>query len=266
MMRIAVLSGDQPRHLALSELLSSRGLLVGAVVEKRPKYSLDLDSIASRYMSVARRHFLLRDEAEEFFFGKASEDHEVLRAEPGNVEVRNSQEFLHRLNPDLVLIWGTSLISQQFMNEIGVPFWNIHGGLSPHYKGAATLFWPSFFLEPQMSGLTLHIPVSRIDAGPIIHQVGARLVHGDGVQRHAARAVHDSLIEIADFLETISPNDIPEGVPQRKTGKLFLDSDWRPEHLIQVYETYNDQIVDLVIAGELEGRLPHLVSTLWEPR
>ena len=263
MIRIAVLLGNQPRHLALLKFLQEEGLLVGAIVEERPKYSLDLTAIDRRLRPLALRHFELRDQAEEFFFGEAvGEDYPALTLEAGHIEATKTEAFLDSVNPDLVLIWGTSLISDRFMSSIGVPLWNIHGGLSPQYKGAATLFWPSFFLEPQMSGMTLHVPISRIDAGPIIHQVAARLVSGDGLQTHAARTVHDSLKEIVDLLKNVGKNEIPEGIVQRKSGKLFLESDWRPEHLTQVYNTYNDQIVDLVIDGQIKGREPQLVSAL----
>jgi hypothetical protein len=32
--------------------------------------------------------------------------------------------------------------------------WNIHGGLSPWYRGAITHFWPSYMLEPQLTGMS----------------------------------------------------------------------------------------------------------------
>ncbi len=53
------------------------------------------------------------------------------------------------------------------------------------------------------------------------------------------------------------------GVEQKKNGKLFLEKDWRPEHLRLIYDTYEDKIVDLWFDGEISRENnPELISVL----
>ena len=48
--------------------------------------------------------------------------------------------------------------------------------LSPWYKGTATHFWPSYFLEPEFTGVAIHELSKKIDSGPLVHQVSGDLV------------------------------------------------------------------------------------------
>ena len=43
--------------------------------------------------------------------------------------------------PDFLLSNGCHLISNEILNITKICNWNIHGGLSPWYKGGATHFW-----------------------------------------------------------------------------------------------------------------------------
>lgn len=255
--------GNQPRHLALQAALQEVDLLAGSVIQERAKHKLDFTALEKQLRITVERHFILRDEAEALFFGNSVvNETPSLEIEKGDLNSRDVELFLKGLEADLVIIWGTALVSDSLMETVGIPFWNIHGGLSPDYKGAATMFWPSYFLEPQMTGVTLHEPISRIDAGPIIHQVAATLTPGDGLQMHSARTVRNSIDEIVSLLKSLGDNELPPGINQRRAGKLFLESDWRPEHLKLIYETYEDKIVDLMIKGEIDGKSARLVSAL----
>ena len=44
----------------------------------------------------------------------------------------------------------------------------------------------------------------------------------------------------------------------RFKGKLFLKSDWKPEMLRKIYESYNDKIVDLYLKKEISSPIPTL--------
>lgn len=262
-MRIAALLGNQPRHLALQAALQDADLLAGTIIQEKVKHKLDFMAFEKPLRSTVRKHFRLRDEAEALFFGNSEAGATPsLEIKGDDLNSRDVELFLRGLDADLVVIWGTALVSDSLMESVGLPFWNIHGGLSPDYKGAATMFWPSYFLEPQMTGMTLHVPISRIDAGPIIHQVAATLTPGDGLQMHSARTVRNSIDEIVSLLKTVGSKELPRGISQRRAGKLFLESDWRPEHLTLVYETFEDKIIDLAIKGDIAGKTPRLVSAL----
>ena len=60
-------------------------------------------------------------------------------------------------------IWLVTKLSGQILNP--------HLGLSPYYRGSATLFWPFFFNELHFLGTTIHIATNKVDAGCIIKRL-----------------------------------------------------------------------------------------------
>ena len=74
------------------------------------------------------------------------------------------------LAPDVVVVYGTSLIKRALLSVMPKYVINLHAGLSPYYRGAATLYWPIYFMEPQNLGYTFHLIDLKIDHGDILHQ------------------------------------------------------------------------------------------------
>ena len=104
--------------------------------------------------------------------------------------------------------------------------WNIHGGLSPSYKGCITHFWPSYLLEPEFTGMTLHKLTSDIDGGEIIHQTVVNLNKDDGIHENAARCVKEFSDNIGNYLKNVNfeknckefPKKLQEEYGQLKCG------------------------------------------------
>jgi methionyl-tRNA formyltransferase len=127
--------------------------------------------------------------------------------------------FIESLEADLALTYGVHFIRKRNLKRFPDLAWNLHGGLSPWYRGVITLFWPSYMLEPQMTGMTVHELSSRLDGGDIVHQACAPLVRGDGVHELACRAVRQIGEELPRLLE-LSADSPPSPVRQRSSGKL----------------------------------------------
>jgi methionyl-tRNA formyltransferase len=151
------------------------------------------------------------------------------------------------------------ILSPAVLDAVTGARWNIHGGLSPWYRGAITHFWPSYMLEPQLTGMTVHELTAKIDGGAIVHQSVADLVSGDGIHDLACRAVLSVSRELPELLERASAGTISPPTPQKTSGKLWLGSDWRPEHLRLIYDLYENRVVDRYLAGQFEKRSPPLV-------
>ncbi len=134
--------------------------------------------------------------------------------------------------------------------------WNIHGGLSPWYRGVTTHFWPSYQLEPQMTGMTVHETTDAIDGGAVIHQSAAKLHRGDGLHDLACRAVMALGEEMPRLVAALANLKPPK--PQGTTGRIWRSADWRPEHLHLIYDLYDDRIVDRYLDGDFIQSEPKL--------
>ncbi len=263
-MTVLLLCGSHPRHLFVArEVLRAYPDSQVLLIEREDLLPSAPTDLGARDLALFNRHFQMRSQVEERHFGSAfsacAEDFGGIRKiTRSDFFARGVSDFLDSISPTRVVVFGAPLLPASLVRELPVETINLHLGLSPRYRGAATLFWPFYFLEPNFSGATFHLLNDEPDSGPILHQVATTLVPGDGIHDVAARTVQEASRELIDLLE------IPSGrwrfVPQKSTGKNFLASDFHPAHLRVIYEVFNDNIVDEYLSGNLRDSNPKLVT------
>jgi hypothetical protein len=264
-MSICLITGDHPRHKFLVKELFQTGKISCWIVEKREKFVPEPPkNLKKDLMDLYIHHFNERERVEMEVFGESSNVYDLPTLEVSNSTLNSPEaiKFVMKHSPKMVISYGCHKISNKFIESIKGQFWNTHGGFSPDYRGVATHFWPSYFLEPQMTGMTLHETTDHLDGGRVILQTSAPLVKGDTLHRLAARNVEHYVFELRQRLTSLDLLKIPLGIEQKKYGKVFSSNDWRPDHLRMIYETYNDSIVDYVLDGRLDGREPELLSVI----
>ena len=261
-MKVVFLTGSHPRHARMARAIADAGVLAGLVIEQRevfvPEPPADIPS-ATRKLFV--EHFSGRDNAESKFFGDAKiPDVPTLNIEMEVLNQPSTVDFINSMVPDLVLSYGVHKLTPATLQGIHAPLkWNIHGGLSPWYRGVVTHFWPSYMLEPQMTGMTVHQLTKDIDGGDVIHQSLAELVRGDGVHDTACRAVQSLCDDMKTLMEIVTSGNIRAPVGQTTTGRIWRSADWRPAHLHSVYELYGNRVVDHYLNGELGHAEPKII-------
>ena len=257
-MRIMWIGGNHPRHLFYINSVAAAYPLAGAIVETRenliPQPTERLDKIDRANFI---RHFENRATAEEKYFGEQPlPDCDRLEIKNGALNSPRSVEFLRQVDPDLVLIFGCGLIKDPLYSALPGQSINLHLGLSPRYRGAATLFWPFYFMEPSYAGTTFHYIVAEPDAGDVIHQVTPELTMGDGVHDVACKAVVASAEEVVELIRLYQEQGGWQVHRQKGTGKNFLASDFKAEHLRVLYNVFDDDMVDHYLAGKLPSKDP----------
>lgn len=250
-MKILFATGSHPRHAFIARQLHKTGALAGLIIEEREIHVPQApSSLPVATQKLFDHHFLKRAEAEEHFF--ESQDLPKTELHRTNLEQLNGpdvQAFIQRINPDLLLTYGVHVLNRDTLDCATGERWNIHGGLSPWYKGAITHFWPSYLLEPQMTGMTVHELTDQLDGGPIVHQNVAQLVRGDGLHELACRAVTDLASELPQVIGTLNNKKRVIKHQSTTTGRIWRSTDWHPSHLHLIYDSYNDAIVDCHLDG-----------------
>ena len=79
-------------------------------------------------------------------------------------------DSLQKMNPDLVLVNGTRIISTQILNGITAKFINTHAGITPKYRGVHGGYWALVNNDKENCGVTIHLVDRGIDTGKIIYQ------------------------------------------------------------------------------------------------
>ena len=65
----------------------------------------------------------------------------------------------------------------------------MHLGLSPYYRGSGTNFWPLVDRLPECVGVTIHLAIPSVDAGPILTQVRPDIEPTDRAHEIGSRAI-----------------------------------------------------------------------------
>jgi len=80
------------------------------------------------------------------------------------------QTLLKTINPQVVVLSGTRILSAETLNCLTVPFVNIHAGITPFYRGVHGGYWALANNDPTNCGVTVHLVDSGIDTGNILAQ------------------------------------------------------------------------------------------------
>ncbi len=85
----------------------------------------------------------------------------------------NSNEtisLIQSINPDLIIVNGTRIISKKVIAAINCRLINTHAGITPKYRGVHGTYWALANNDIENSGVTVHFVDEGIDTGNIIYQ------------------------------------------------------------------------------------------------
>ncbi|MCP4230553.1 MAG: methionyl-tRNA formyltransferase [bacterium] len=262
-MSTLMLTGNHLRHYFVANALAEAGQLAALVMEKREAFVPEPpDDIDDDLKALFIRHFREREEVEQEFFGGANREFPgvpTLRVSREELNGPRVREFATEIGAELALSYGVHFLKKATLAVFPEIRWNVHGGLSPRYRGCITMFWPSYMLEPQMTGITVHQLTQKLDGGPIVHQCAAPLVRGDGLHQLAGRAVMKLAGELPRLVKGQLTEELAPPQKQKSAGKLWLERDWRPEHLRLIYDVYGNRIVDCYLDGKFKQTEPDLI-------
>lgn len=262
-MRYMIIGGDHPRHLYYANAIAESCNVVGTIIEHRESLMPEPpEGLEERDRNNFIRHFKNREKYEKEYFGEERKlpncpIHYV------NRDTLSSEEtvaFVKQCAPDVVFIYGPGMIREPLFSALPKHKINLHLGLSPRYRGSATLFWPFYFLEPNWSGSTFHIISDEPDAGEIIHQSVPELRRGDTIHEVSCRVVQQSSEDVKKIISALERGAEPKLHRQTSSGKNFLMSDFMPQHLRVIYDLYDDALVDAFLDGKVTPKDPKPIT------
>lgn len=237
---VMILCGRSPRHLYVANRLCAAGRVIAIVQETGTQLTLKkLARLANpaqvlrkgwRWLRDRRRYAGAREA--RFFFSESQPrlaQAELLTEVP-HINHPDVVALADRLTPDVIAVFGTSLIRGALLSRGRLGVFNLHGGLSPHYRGADCTFWALYNGEPDRVGCTLHAIDSGIDTGHLIAHIYPELRDGDDELTLFWRAVRDSAEVFAELLDRLERGECL-GQVQAEKGTLYQvkQRGWREE-------------------------------------
>jgi methionyl-tRNA formyltransferase len=259
---VMILCGRSPRHLYVANRLSD-GARVLAIVQEtgseldgrrlvRKLLPANLWRKGWRWLRDRQRY--AGDREARFFFGErtpALERRELLIEVP-HINHPQVAALADRLQPDVIAVFGTSLIRGPLLARGRLGIFNLHGGLSPRYRGADCTFWALYNGEPDQVGCTLHRIDAGIDTGALVAHVCPEVREGDDELTLFWRGIRDSAEVYVQMLDRLERGE-RLGRPQMEKGRLYQvrQRQWRVER----------RLAARLAAGLLRGvHLPPRVS------
>jgi len=101
-----------------------------------------------------------------------------------HVESVNAPEtiaLLVALQPSVVVVQGTRIISTDVLASVDSPFINTHAGITPRYRGVHGGYWALSEGRPDLVGTTVHLVDQGIDTGGVLARATFAVSPGDTV-------------------------------------------------------------------------------------
>lgn len=198
-----------------------------------------------------------RDEAEHRYFGETEsfplEAQDVLFIEHNTVNRTEVLDWVHARQPDLLLLFGTSIVKEPLLAQYHNRVINMHLGLSPYYRGVATNFWPLVNREPECVGVTIHMAVLAVDAGAILNQGRPRAAVTDNAHDLGCKT-----IQVGAELLGAAAHDAFDGAldphAQKGGGRLYRRRDFNAEAVRQLWHNLETGMMTEYLA-DYENRI-----------
>jgi hypothetical protein len=229
-LRVLVLCGRSARHLYVANALCQAAEVLAIVQESGSEFSwkklartLRPDNFfrkAWRWLR-DRRRYAGNPEA-RFFFGDRPPrlDRPDLVREVPHINHPDVVALARELRPDVVAVFGTSLLRGELLKQGRLGIVNLHGGLSPEYRGADCTFWALYNGEPEKVGCTLHWIDAGIDTGGLVAHVSPKVLPDDDELKLFWRAVQTSAGVYAQLLQRLAAGE-RFGQTQPHKGRLY---------------------------------------------
>ena len=235
---LMILCGRSPRHLYVANRLCRAGVPLCIVQEvgrewtKKKIFNLLKPrnlwrTLRQRYHGMKRN---LRSAEAEFFFGDRTPrlERSDLLVEVPHINHPDVVALAEKHKPDVIAVFGTSLIRGELLQKGRLGIINLHGGLSPHYRGADCTFWALYNGQPDQVGCTLHFIDRGIDTGKLIAHVCPEIDESGDEMSLFFRAVRDSAEAYGELLDRMERGE-KLGQVQTSKGQLYQvkDRTWR---------------------------------------
>lgn len=205
-MRLVVLTGARPQHRYVANVLCAALPIAAVIVDEGvpQRRRARFERLLRRYGTVGlvergalrawdhvggprgQRHRALRRLLGER--GAQFERPELVTTVAG-LNGASGHAVISAARPDVLLVYGTGIVSGAVLSLARVAALNLHTGLSPHYRGADCAFWPLYDGRPDLVGATVHECTARVDGGRVFGRATAMLEEDDDVESVFVRCV-----------------------------------------------------------------------------
>ncbi len=170
-MNITIFTSNQPRHLSLIADLASIANTVYAIIEVNTVFPGERVDFFKK-SDIMQTYFSRVINSEKKFFGNISflpSNVKPLILKSGDLNKVNFSILEPALKSDEYVVFGSSFIKGKLIDFlVDQNTYNIHMGISPHYRGSSCNFWAAYDKNYDMVGATIHMLSKGLDSGDML--------------------------------------------------------------------------------------------------
>ncbi|MCX6319786.1 MAG: formyl transferase [Bacteroidetes bacterium] len=129
--------------------------------------------------------------------------------------------MLKELDPDVVLVNGTRIISKKVLESTRAVFINMHTGITPAYRGVHGGYWALVNNEPERCGVTVHLVDKGIDTGGVLYQATINTTSRDNFITYPYLQFGEGIPLVKMAVEDALTNDIEVVQPPAMPSALW---------------------------------------------
>ena len=236
-------------NIDLVKVFHEEGSPLNELIEKRKNNVVELGHLEAR--SLAEKDFF------ELYINMQDKIKSISQIVPKFwFSSKDCLEILKEINPNQILVFGTSIIKGEIINTFKRKILNLHLGLSPYYRGAGTNYFPFVNNEPEYAGSTFMYLDEGIDTGEIIHQTRPIINITDSFHQLSNRFLIHSFKTYSKIAERNLQFGLenPAITNTNKNSKrlIYKKSDFSRESVIKLYSNFQDGMLDEYLLNQRE--------------
>jgi folate-dependent phosphoribosylglycinamide formyltransferase PurN len=243
-MKVVLLTSNNLRHKYIANCLSGELDLNLIITEEKATSITDTSTYRLEDKEFIDDHFKQRTASEIDFFGTYSFPENIALKELPFKGINSpiTENLIKETNPDYIVLFGTSIISESLLKEFPNRFINLHLGLSPYYKGSATNLFPYYYNEPECIGATFHIATPKVDAGAVLNQMRPKIEVDDNLHSIGNKVIQEAGLMLPRILKKLEKQEI-KPVLQKGNGRICRIKDLTPMVLRDIYNKFDEGII-----------------------
>jgi len=171
----------------------------------------------------------------------------------GQLNSTNTLKALQAQQPEVIILFGSSLIGRELMEYFPNRIINLHVGLSGEYRGSSCNFWPIYDGRLDCLGATLLKINAGIDTGEVLDQGTITIEEGDTEQSLMGKSLILGMdLTIQVLRQWFKGNKAT--LPLERNGKLFQKKDFTPEAISKVKEMVESGHLASLVEAHLKAR------------
>lgn len=263
-MKIIILTGNELRHQYFRKKMASdtRFEVLASYCEGTQRSLANRVAENNQSSDLEKRHVEARAQSEIDFFNLAvstlQDESNPTLIDKGQINDDRIVAAIEAYEADVLVCFGSSLISSSLLKSYSGKFMNVHLGLSPFYRGSGTNIWPLIDKDPAMVGATFMQIDEGIDTGEITHQMRASIFLGDSPHTIGNRLIMKMTEVFCEIVVHFS--ELTKEPQPNCEGKLCLQKHFDARACATLYRNFDDGLIRHFIENSSGQILPYIIE------